>query len=146
MPGQRRPTRPLNMFAEAARTRAARHAPLAARMRPQSLDEFVGQEHIIGAGKVLRRAIEEDKLPSIVLWGPPGSGKTTLARIIAATNQSHFEPVSAVASGVADLRRVDADAAGAWVNMVNAPSSSSTDHASASPSRRRAPSRTGQSR
>jgi putative ATPase len=98
------------MFAEAAKERAARHAPLAARMRPQSLDEFVGQEHIIGAGKVLRRAIEEDKLPSIVLWGPPGSGKTTLARIIASMTRSHFEPVSAVSSGVADLRRVVAEA------------------------------------
>jgi putative ATPase len=98
------------MFAEAAKTRAARHAPLAARMRPQSLDEFVGQEHIIGPGKVLRRAIEEDKLPSIVLWGPPGSGKTTLARIIASMTRSHFEPVSAVSSGVADLRRVVAEA------------------------------------
>jgi len=98
------------MFAEAAKTRAARHAPLAARMRPQSLDEFVGQEHIIGPGKVLRRAIEEDCLPSIVLWGPPGSGKTTLARIIASMTRSHFEPVSAVSSGVADLRRVVAEA------------------------------------
>ncbi len=98
------------MFAEAAKTRAARHAPLAARMRPQTLDEFVGQEHIIGPGKVLRRAIEEDSLPSIVLWGPPGSGKTTLARIIASMTRSHFEPVSAVSSGVADLRRVVAEA------------------------------------
>ena len=102
--------RPLNMFAEAARTRAARNAPLAARMRPRSLDEFVGQEQIIGAGRVLRRAIEEDRLPSMVLWGPPGSGKTTLARIIASMTRSHFEPVSAVASGVADLRRVVAEA------------------------------------
>src|SRR3972149_3821276 len=114
MPRQRqsmgRGRNPLNMFAEAARARAARHAPRAARMRPQSLAEFVGQEHIIGPGKVLRRAIEEDSLPSIVLWGPPGSGKTTLARIIASITRSHFEPVSAVSSGVADLRRVVAEA------------------------------------
>ncbi|MDO8615731.1 MAG: replication-associated recombination protein A [Dehalococcoidia bacterium] len=98
------------MFAEAARARAERHAPLAARMRPRTLDEFVGQDHIVGPGRVLRRAIEEDRLPSIVLWGPPGSGKTTLARIIASLTRSHFEPVSAVSSGVADLRRVVAEA------------------------------------
>ena len=107
-----RPRNALNMFAEAARARAERNAPLAARMRPRSLDEFVGQEHIIGPGRVLRRAIEEDRLPSIVLWGPPGSGKTTLARIIANMTRSHFEPVSAVSSGVADLRRVVAEAGG----------------------------------
>ena len=99
------------MFAEAARARAAANAPLAARMRPRTLDEFVGQEHIIGPGRALRRAIEEDRLPSMVLWGPPGSGKTTLARIMASLTQSHFELVSAVASGVADLRRVVAEAA-----------------------------------
>jgi putative ATPase len=101
---------PLNLFAEAARARAARHAPLAARMRPRSLDEFVGQEHLVGEGRVLRRAIDADQLPSMVFWGPPGAGKTTLARIIASLTQSHFEPVSAVASGVADLRRVVAEA------------------------------------
>jgi len=101
---------PLNMFAEAARARAERHAPLAARMRPRTLEEFVGQEAIIGPGKALRRAIEEDRVPSLVFWGPPGSGKTTLARIIASLTQSHFEPVSAVSSGVADLRRVVSEA------------------------------------
>ena len=101
---------PLNMFAEAARARAERHAPLAARMRPHTLEEFVGQEAIIGPGKALRRAIEEDRVPSLVFWGPPGSGKTTLARIIASLTQSHFEPVSAVSSGVADLRRVVSEA------------------------------------
>ena len=101
---------PLSLFAEAARVRAERHAPLAARMRPRSLDEFVGQEHLVGEGRVLRRAIDADQLPSMVFWGPPGSGKTTLARIIASLTQSHFEPVSAVASGVADLRRVVAEA------------------------------------
>ncbi len=102
---------PLNMFLEAAKARAERHAPLAARMRPRTLDEFVGQEHVIGPGRVLRRAIEADQLPSMVFWGPPGSGKTTLARIIASLTRSHFEPVSAVASGVADLRRIVAEAA-----------------------------------
>jgi len=101
---------PLNLFAEAARARAERHAPLAARMRPRTLEEFVGQEHLVGEGRVLRRAIDADQLPSMVFWGPPGSGKTTLARIISSLTQSHFEPVSAVASGVADLRRVVAEA------------------------------------
>jgi putative ATPase len=83
-----------------------RQAPLAARMRPRTLDEFVGQDHIIGEGKVLRRAISNDALFSIILWGPPGSGKTTLARIIADTTNAHFEQLSAVSAGVADLRRV----------------------------------------
>ena len=79
-------------------------APLAARMRPESLDDFVGQEHLLGDGALLRHAIEEDRVPSMVLWGPPGSGKTTLARIIARMTKSHFEQLSAVSSGVADLR------------------------------------------
>ncbi len=95
-----------DMFAQAASRRAARQAPLAARMRPQTLDEFVGQEHLVGEGRILRKAIEADEVPSIVLWGPPGSGKTTLARIVAGMTQSHFEPISAVAAGVADLRRI----------------------------------------
>ena len=81
-------------------------APLAARMRPASLDEFVGQEHIIGKGRVLRKAIEAGNIPSMILWGPPGCGKTTLAYIIANTTASHFSPVSAVSAGVADLRRI----------------------------------------
>ena len=85
--------------------------PLAARMRPRSLDEFVGQDHIVGPGRALRRAIETDQLPSMILWGPPGTGKTTLARIIAAHTGAHFIAISAVSAGVADLRRVMADAA-----------------------------------
>ena len=85
-------------------------APLAARMRPRSFDEYIGQDHIIGAGSVLRRSIEADRLPSIILWGPPGAGKTTLASLIANLTRSHFEQISGVASGVADLRRVAAEA------------------------------------
>jgi putative ATPase len=85
--------------------------PLAARMRPQSLDEFVGQEQIVGPGRALRRAIESDRLPSMILWGPPGTGKTTLARVIAQSSGANFQSLSAVSAGVADLRRVMADAA-----------------------------------
>jgi putative ATPase len=83
-----------------------KEAPLAARMRPTTLKEFVGQEHIVGEGRVLRKAIESGQLPSMILWGPPGSGKTTLATIIANTTASHFSSVSAVTAGVADLRRI----------------------------------------
>jgi putative ATPase len=79
-------------------------------MRPRSFDEYVGQEHLVGPGKLLRRLIEAGLLPSIILWGPPGSGKTTLARIIAAQTQAHFVALSAVSAGVADLRRVVAEA------------------------------------
>ncbi|MBV8655011.1 MAG: replication-associated recombination protein A [Candidatus Eremiobacteraeota bacterium] len=79
-------------------------------MRPQTLDEFVGQEAILGPGRALRRAIENDAVPSILLWGPPGTGKTTLAEIIARRTGSYFERLSAVSAGVADLRRVVAEA------------------------------------
>jgi putative ATPase len=86
-------------------------APLAARMRPRSLEEYVGQQHILGPGKLLRRAIESDRLTSIILYGPPGIGKTSLAQIIASTTESHFERLSGVESSVADIRRVAAAAA-----------------------------------
>jgi putative ATPase len=81
-------------------------APLAERMRPQSLDEFVGQDHILGEGKLLRRLIESDQVTSLILWGPPGSGKTTLARIVANHTKSHFIFFSAILSGVKDIREV----------------------------------------
>jgi len=80
--------------------------PLAARMRPRNFNEYVGQQHIIGEGKVLRKAIESDQLPSIILWGPPGSGKTTLAQVIANVSSSYYVHMSAVTAGVADLRKV----------------------------------------
>ncbi len=84
--------------------------PLAARMRPQTFAEFVGQEHLVAEGRVLRKCIEADQLPSMVFWGPPGSGKTTLAHIIANVTRAHFSPLSAVSAGVADLRRVIGEA------------------------------------
>jgi putative ATPase len=83
--------------------------PLAARMRPLTLDEFVGQEAVLGPGRALRVAIERDAVPSIILWGPPGSGKTTLAEVVAHSTGAHFERISAVSAGVADLRRVVAE-------------------------------------
>ena len=87
-------------------------APLAARMRPRTLDEVVGQDHIIGPGSLLRRAIQADRLfSSIILYGPPGTGKTTLARVISNVTKAHFESLSAVLAGVADLRRVIDEAA-----------------------------------
>src|SRR5881396_4449931 len=85
-------------------------APLATRMRPRSLDEFVGQEHILGPGKLLRRAIEADRLPSVIFSGPPGSGKTTLARVIAEMTHAKFIRISGVESNVAEMRRVIAAA------------------------------------
>jgi len=81
-------------------------APLADRIRPEKLEDFLGQEKIVGPGKPLRQAIEEDKLQSIILWGPPGSGKTTLARIIAKITKTHFIPFSAAVSGVPALRKI----------------------------------------
>ena len=86
-------------------------APLATRMRPRTLDEFVGQEHILAPGKLLRRAIEADRLPSVILSGPPGTGKTTLARIIADLTHAEFVRLSGVESNVADMRRTIAAAA-----------------------------------
>ncbi|MCA2977844.1 MAG: AAA family ATPase, partial [Myxococcaceae bacterium] len=83
-------------------------------MRPRTLDEYVGQEHLTGPGKLLRRAIEQDQVPSMVLWGPPGTGKTTLARVIANSTGAHFEAVSAVLSGVKELREAVARAEERW--------------------------------
>src|SRR5207237_9498504 len=90
--------------------RVDRSAPLAERMRPRTLDEFVGQEALIAPGRPLREAIEHDRLRSIILWGPPGTGKTTLARVIATVTRAHFVMFSAVLSGIKEIREVMADA------------------------------------
>jgi putative ATPase len=87
-----------------------RSAPLAERMRPRTLDEFVGQDALIGPGRPLRRAIQEDRLQSIILWGPPGTGKTTLARLIATATRAHFIAFSAVLSGIKEIRAVMTEA------------------------------------
>jgi len=101
----------MDLFDYAMQKDLEHEAPLAARLRPRTLEEFVGQEHIIGEGKLLRRAIVADRLfSSIIFTGPPGTGKTTLARLIAQHTQAHFESISAVLTGVNDLRRVIAEA------------------------------------
>lgn len=86
-------------------------APLAERMRPRTLDEFAGQDHLLAEGRILRRLIEEDRLTSLVFWGPPGSGKTTLAKVIANRTASEFVPFSAVTSGIKEIRQVMNEAA-----------------------------------
>jgi putative ATPase len=81
-------------------------APLAERLRPESLDQLVGQKHLTGRGSILRTALEQGKMPSMILWGPPGTGKTTIANIIAHTLQSPFYTLSAISSGVKEVREV----------------------------------------
>jgi putative ATPase len=97
---------PDDLFSEAAARRLDETAPLARRLRPLTLDDFVGQEHVVGRGRALRLAIESDRVPSMILYGPPGSGKTTLARIVAQTTGAAFEELSAVSATVAQVREV----------------------------------------
>src|SRR2546426_2328254 len=99
-----------------AQPKAHSAAPLAARMRPRSLDEFVGQSHILGPGQLLRRAIEADRLQSLIFYGPPGTGKTSLAQIIARQTKNKFERLSGVESNVAEMRRVLSGAANRLAN------------------------------
>src|ERR1051325_2229573 len=94
---------PRDLF-DAASERPKESDPLADRMRPTSLEEIAGQEHILGPGRMLRQWIEADRVPSLILWGPPGTGKTTLSKIIAKRTDSAFESLSAVLSGVKDIK------------------------------------------
>lgn len=100
----------MNLFDYGHEREKEKQAPLAARMRPRNLEEVVGQSHILGKGKLLRRSIEADQLSSVIFHGPPGTGKTTLAKVIANTTEAHFEQLNAVTAGVADIRRVTAEA------------------------------------
>jgi putative ATPase len=95
-----------DLFSSAVEDRLSKRAPLAARLRPRTLDDVVGQEHLLGPGKPLRTLIESDRLSSVVLWGPPGTGKTTIARLVAGETEQAFEPMSAVTAGVKDVREV----------------------------------------
>ena len=99
-----------DLFASAAQERLARRAPLAARLRPPRLDDVVGQEHLLGPGRPLRRLIEGDRLSSVILWGPPGTGKTTVARLIARVTAAEFTELSAVSASVKDVRELAARA------------------------------------
>jgi putative ATPase len=94
----------MDLFAHGRREQIERESPLANRMRPRTLEEFVGQEHIVGPGRLLRRAIQADQLSSLIFYGPPGTGKTTLAMVIANTTESHFITINAVLAGVAQIR------------------------------------------
>ena len=100
----------MDIFDYHAQKAAESTRPLAERMRPKSLDEFVGQLHVVGQGSLIRNAIEQDRIFSMILWGPPGCGKTTLARIIAAETRSFYVHFSAVLSGVKEIRGVIAEA------------------------------------
>ena len=95
-----------SLFAAAEAENRKQAQPLAARMRPASLDEFVGQQHFLGEGKLLRRLLAADRLGSVIFYGPPGTGKTTLAHLLAAASRSRFRQLSAVTSGVKELREV----------------------------------------
>ncbi|WP_224364623.1 replication-associated recombination protein A [Hyalangium versicolor] len=104
----------MDLFEHAGQKDQQAQAPLAERMRPTTLADFVGQEHLTGEGRFLRRAIEQDQVPSLILWGPPGTGKTTLARVIAQATGASFESLSAVLSGVKDIRETVARAQDRW--------------------------------
>src|SRR3954452_1081439 len=95
-----------DLFADVRKKNLQRVAPLAVRMRPRTLEEFVGQQHFLGAGKLLRRMLEADRLTSVIFNGPPGTGKTTLAQLVATYTQSHFEQVNAAGVGVKEVRAI----------------------------------------
>src|SRR5262252_11105725 len=98
--------RPADLFAASHEANLRRALPLAARLRPTSLDDFVGQEHFLGPGKLLRRLLAADRLGSLIFHGPPGSGKTSLAHVVAQTTKCRFRPLNAVAAGLKELREL----------------------------------------
>ena len=100
----------MSLFADAADRRLRRQAPLATRLRPRSLDEIVGQDHLVGPGAPLRRLAEADRVVSSILWGPAGTGKTTLARLLADASAKHMTTLSATGAGVKDVREALAEA------------------------------------
>ena len=100
----------MDLFEYNRSLQGGKDAPLAARMRPATLEEFVGQEHIVGKGKLLYRAIKSDRLSSVVFYGPPGTGKTTLAKIIANTTKSKFRQINATTAGIKDIKETVEDA------------------------------------
>jgi putative ATPase len=100
----------MDLFSQSRQAQIEKESPLANRMRPRTLEEYAGQEHIIGPGRLLRRAIQADQLSSLIFYGPPGTGKTTLARVIANSTQSHFITINAVLAGVKEIREAIADA------------------------------------
>src|SRR5216110_910319 len=95
-----------DLFADSRKKNFGRVAPLAVRMRPRTLEEFVGQQHFLGPGKLLRRMLEADRLTSVIFYGPPGTGKTTLAQLVATYTKSHFEQVNAAGVGVKEVRQI----------------------------------------
>lgn len=103
-----------NLFGRGEEDSLEKKAPLADRMRPRTLEEFVGQDHLLGPGKILRQVIESDQIPSMILWGPPGSGKTTLAMLIASVTSARFIAFSAVLSGVKEIKEVIHEAEEEW--------------------------------
>src|ERR1700722_11010707 len=103
----------MDLFERAAQADTSRQ-PLAERMRPQTLDEVLGQPQLTGEGHLLRTVVGTDRVPSLILWGPPGTGKTTLAKVIAHATKSEFVALSAVLAGVADLRKAIAEAQARW--------------------------------
>src|SRR6476661_9731168 len=100
----------MDLFGDIRKKNLDAAAPLAVRMRSRTLDEFAGQQHFLGPGKLLRRMLEADRLSSVIFYGPPGTGKTTLASLIANTTKSHFEQLNAAAVGVKEVRKVLDDA------------------------------------